>query len=281
MNEVLQKTGRMVEDDIREEVYTPEQIEDMSTEQLLLAYKRTGLINLKWSIVLRYQELIKRIALQIRGIYSSFAQVDDIISEGVITLMSSVDKFDPDKGVKFETFIAKRIRGMIIDLARRQDWMPRSVRKRAREIDQTTNELYTELGRYPTDGEIAERLGITQKKYQEDIANVALCNVMSLEALFEERQPQISSGGIPTPNGMEQTPEQVIQDKELQTVLAEAIRSLRENEQLVLALYYQKDLNMKKIAQVMGVSGPRVSQIHTKAVQKLRIYLSSYMSSER
>ncbi|MFR1807788.1 MAG: sigma-70 family RNA polymerase sigma factor [Pygmaiobacter massiliensis] len=263
----------------QEESYTAAQIDAMTTEELLAAYKRTGLQELKWPLVLRYEGLVKSIALQIRGVYSSFAQVDDIISEGVLTLLSSVDKFDPEKGVKFETYVAKRIRGMIIDLARRQDWLPRSVRKRAKEVDQTVGELYTRLGRFPTDQEIADELGTTVAKYQKDMANMALSNVLSLEALFEEKEQGSATERISStdPSSM---PEHALQEAELQKVLADGIASLRENEQMVLALYYQKNLNMKKIAQVMEVSEPRISQLHTRAVQKLRVYLEQYMKNE-
>lgn len=261
------------------ETYTAAQIEAMTTEELLAAYKRTGHKELKWPLVLRYEGLVKSIALQIRGVYSSFAQVDDIISEGVLTLLSSVDKFDPEKGVKFETYVAKRIRGMIIDLARRQDWLPRSVRKRAKEVDQTVSELYTRLGRFPTDQEIADELGTSVAKYQKDMANMALSNVLSLEALFEEKEQGSATERISSTDASAM-PEHALQEAELQKVLADSIASLRENEQMVLALYYQKNLNMKKIAQVMGVSEPRISQLHTRAVQKLRVYLEQYMKNE-
>ena len=116
--------------------YTQAELDDMSKEDLLLLYKSSGDEALKWPLALRYVGLVKSIALQVRGVYSSFAQVDDIINEGVLALVGAVDKFDPDKGIKFETFVSKRIRGAVIDLARRQDWVPRSVRRKAREIDQ-------------------------------------------------------------------------------------------------------------------------------------------------
>lgn len=258
--------------------FTQMQVEAMSTEELLLAYKQTGRESLKWPLVLRYVGLIKSIALQISGVYSSFAQVDDIINEGVIALMGAVDKFDPARGIKFETYVAKRIRGMIIDLARRQDWLPRSVRKRSREIDQAVNELYGTLGRFPTDKEIAQRLGVSTAQYQENLMNTALSNVMSLEALFESRE-QGNAGISFSDDGSELQPEQNLQDSEFRETLVAGIRSLRQNEQLVLSLYYEKELNMREIAQVLGVSEPRISQIHSKSIQKLRIYLDKYMKS--
>lgn len=259
--------------------FTQQEIDALSTDDLLAAYKRTGLQELKWPLVLRYVDLIKHIARQICGIYSSFAQLDDIVSEGVITLMSAVDKYDPEKGTKFETYVSKRIRGMIIDLARRQDWMPRSLRRRAREIDEANSELYSALGRFPTDREVAVKLGITPERYQEDLAKTALCNIISLEALFETREQGFGVAALPDTGDRDQ-PEQMLQEKELQEMLAKGIRVLRENEQLVLSLYYQKNLNMKEIAQVMGVSEPRISQIHSKAIQKLRIYMDKYIKNE-
>ena len=243
-----------------------EEAEKLDNQALLERYKETGDPDLKWMLVLRYTDLVRKVASQATGIYSSFAQLDDVINEGILTLLDAVDKYDPDKGIKFETYVTKRIRGMVIDLARRQDWTPRSVRRKAREIDQATWELYSALGRFPTDGEMAQRLGVAESKYQEDLVDISLCNVISLDALLETQAQYGSVAGLPSTEPTEQ-PDQVVQQQELQDVLAQGIRSLRENEQMVLSLYYQKDLNMKEIAEVMGVSEPRISQIHTKAIQ--------------
>ena len=127
-------------------------------EELFQEFLRTRGEDLKWEIVLRHSNMIKSIALRLHDVYASFAQIDDIINEGILTLLGAIDKFDPDKGIKFETFVSKRIRGAVIDLARRQDWVPRSVRRKARDIDQASGELFAELGRYPTDQEMAQRL---------------------------------------------------------------------------------------------------------------------------
>ena len=168
--------------------WSQEELDELTTEELFQTYKRTGNEELKWPLVMRYVGLVKSIALQVRGVYSSFAQVDDIINEGILALVGAIDKFDPDKGIKFETFVSKRIRGAVIDLARRQDWVPRSVRRKAREIDQASVELYSELGRCPTDEEIAGRLGVTSQQYQEDLANSALCNLLSLDSIFDDQE---------------------------------------------------------------------------------------------
>nr|WP_325213230.1 FliA/WhiG family RNA polymerase sigma factor [uncultured Oscillibacter sp.] len=259
--------------------YSEREIEQMDTQELLRLYKETGDEGLKWPLVLRYEGLIKSAAMQIRGVYSSFAQIDDIINEGIITLLGAIDKFDPDKGVKFETYVSKRIRGMVIDLARKQDWIPRNIRKRAKEIDLASAELSTNLGRMPTDGEIAEHLGISQERYQKDAANIALSNVLSLDVLMDTRETTGYPLEVPSSDAKSQ-PELVLQEREMQRALAQGIASLRENEQIVLSLYYERNLHLKEIAQVMELSEPRISQIHTRAIQKLRAYMESYLSDE-
>ena len=257
--------------------YTEQEIAAMSTQELLDTYKQTGDESLKWPLVLRYEGLVKSAALQIRGVYSSFAQVDDIVSEGILTLLSCIDKFDPSKGIKFETYVSKRIRGMVIDLARKQDWLPRNVRQRAKEIDMAVSDLSNELGRFPTESEIAQRLEVPLERYQKDAARVALSNTLSLSALMDTRDAEGYRFELPADDAYGQ-PETALQDRELQETLAEGIRSLQKNEQMVLSLYYEKNLHMKEIAQVMEVSEPRISQIHARAIQKLRDYMGQYMN---
>ena len=258
--------------------YTEAEIEAMATADLLALYKQTGDEELKWPLVLRYEGLIKSAALQIRGVYSSFAQVDDIVSEGILTLLSSIDKFDPEKGIKFETYVAKRIRGMVIDLARKQDWLPRNIRQRAKEIDSAVSDLANELGRFPTDQEVAGHLGIPTDKYQKEAARVALSNTLSLDALMDARDLEGHRFEVSTEDPTVQ-PETVLEEQELQETLAQGISELQENEQIVLSLYYEKNLHMKEIAQVMGVSEPRISQNHSPALQTLRDHMGAYMNS--
>lgn len=257
--------------------YSEREIEEMDTQDLLRLYKETGDESLKWPLVLRYEGLIKSAAMQIRGVYSSFAQIDDIINEGILTLLGAIDKFDPDKGVKFETYVSKRVRGMVIDLARKQDWIPRNVRKRAKEIDMAMAELSASLGRSPTDEEIARHLGITPERYQKDTASIALSNVLSLDVLMDTRETSGYQVEVPS-NDLRSQPEEVLQEREMQRALAEGISQLRKNEQIVLSLYYERNLHLKEIAQVMELSEPRISQIHTRAIQKLRVYMENYMN---
>ncbi len=253
------------------------EIAQMPTDELWEAYHKTKSEELKWALVIRYEGLIKSAAMQIRGVYSSFAQVDDIVSEGIFSLLNAVEKFDPSRGAKFETYISKRIRGMVIDLARKQDWLPRNIRRRSKEIDQAISLLSTELGRSPTDAEVADMLGITPNQYHKDMASVALSNILSLDALVDAKDRDGSQFEMPS-SDLHDQPEAALQDRELQQTLADGIKSLRENEQIVLSLYYEKNLHMKEISQVLEVSEPRVSQIHARAIQKLRAYMEAYLS---
>lgn len=249
----------------------------LSGEELLARYKESGDERLKWEIVLRYEHIVKYAAMQVRGVYSSFAEMEDIINEGLITLVKAIDKYNPEKGVKFETYVSKRIRGMVIDLARKQDWMPRNLRKRSKEIDEATSELANTLGRYPTSTEVARLLEVPVEKYQKDVACIAMNNVISLEALmdvneFENLHFEIASRDK---NGM---PDQVLEEQELKEVLVRCINHLQENERLVLSLYYVENLLLRDIAQVMNVSEPRVSQLHTRAIGKLRKEMTEYFN---
>lgn len=257
--------------------YTPEMLEKMDTHELLKLYKTTGDESLKWPLVLRYEDLVKSVALQIRGVYNDFAQIEDIINEGLLTLFRSIDKYDIDRGVKFETYVCKRIRGMVIDLARKQDWIPRNIRQRSREINTAIDELTGHLGRFPTETEVAEKLGITESRYRKDVASIALGNVLHLDAMVDaETGYQME---VPNSNTQGQ-PETVLQENEMRNILAQGIASLRENEQIVLSLYYEKNLKLKEIAQVMQLSEPRISQIHTRAIQKLHTHMEHYLHDE-
>lgn len=256
--------------------YTEEEIKAMDTQALMLLYKETGNEELRWPLVLRYEHLVKAAALQVKSVYSGFAQVEDIINEGILTLLNAVEKYDLSKGVKFETYVAKRIRGMIIDLARQQDWIPRTVRRRTKEIENAISELSNRLGRYPTDAEVASYLNVSMDRYQKDLADIALSNVLSLDAMMnlyesDGRQVDILSADANT------QPEAVLQGREMQDILAEGIGMLRKNEQIVLSLHYEKNLQFNEIAQVMELSAPRISQIHAKAIERLRVYMEPYL----
>ncbi|MFV0515944.1 MAG: sigma-70 family RNA polymerase sigma factor [Aminipila sp.] len=251
-------------------------LKNKTVSELFNLYRETGDIYVKQELVMRYSGMVKTIAVQLRGVYASFTDIDDIVNEGIITLMQVVDKFDPSKNVKFESYASLRIRGAIVDLARKQDWVPRNIRKLGKAIDQSYSELYFVLGRYPTDEEVADKLGITVEKYYKALSETNLFNVLSLDAIVAGIQDEGQNEKVLKDHNVDGLPSHNLEQKELQQMLKESVEHLRENEQLVVSLYYRKELSMKEIAKVMGISEPRVSQLHSTALKKLRLNLESY-----
>ncbi len=236
----------------------------LSVEELFERYRGEPSDELKWEIVLRHTDLIKCIASQTRGIYSNFAELDDVVNEGLLVLADAVDKFDPERG-SFANYVSKRIRGMIIDLARKHNWVPRLANQRRKEMNQAIDELRGELGHYPTDHEVAERLGVSDDVYRRRVEQYAIQSVVSWEELMSDQAPMsvgASEAFI--------SPEQSVEDKDMLQILSGAIGQLRDNQQMVLSLYYQEGLTMGEIASVMGITRSRVCQIHKSAIQRLR-----------
>lgn len=261
------------------ELQAHRQFADKSNEELLEQYSKTGYLEIKQELALRYLYVVKSAAVRMRDVYLGFAQMEDIINEGVIVLMNTLDKFDPSMNVKFETYISKRIRGMIIDLARKQDWVPRSTRKSAKSIQEAIDELAAKNGRMPEDHEVAAHLDIPIEKYHEINSKVNLFSVLSLDMLLDGASETKQAAAIPSVVESEQ-PEAQYMEKEFKKVLADGVRSLKEKEQMVVSLYYIEELNMKQIAEVLEVSEPRVSQIHSGAIRKLKEYIAKEMQIE-
>ena len=238
-------------------------------------YRKTGNIALRNKLVMSFGYIAKVAALQLRGSASSQAQVEDMINQGMITLIDCIEKYDPDREVKFESYAFMRVKGGIIDLIRKQDWIPRRVRLNSKKINDTYNELCAELKREPSLEEIADRLGITVQKlekYNSEISNAAVYS-------FEELIQNVSQmGGILENSTMDDiTPEKKMLKDEMHHVLTEAIESLSERERLVITLYYYENLNLTDISRVLDVSVQRVSQINTRAIEKIRSKMSGYI----
>lgn len=270
----MTKEGNAVSLDTEYKAAQPD-IERLDNEELMRLYKETGDNDLKWALALRFQDQIRRIALRTCGAYMGVNQLEDVIHEGILTLLSAVDRFDPEKGVKLETYVAKRLRGMLIDLCRKQDWLPRQLRQKSSRVNRAMEELSVELGRMPTSQEVADHLGISLEEYEKTLSETAGANLISFEMLLDSYGSV--SGRRLVQNTYEDPPEQFCEEKELRATLVDGIKALRPNEQLVLSLYYEKELTMKEIAQVMGVSPPRVSQIHSHAIERLRLFLKERM----
>ena len=238
-------------------------------------YRKTGNVSLRNRLVMNFGYIAKVAALQLRGSASSQAQVEDMINQGMITLIDCIEKYDPEREVKFESYAFMRGKGSIIDLIRKQDWIPRRVRLNSKKINDTYNELCAELKREPSLEEIAAKLGITVQKlekYNSEISNAAVYS-------FEELIQNVSQmGGVLESSTMDDiTPEKKMLKDEMHRVLTDAIETLSERERLVITLYYYENLNLTDISKVLDVSVQRVSQINTRAIEKIRSKMGGYI----
>ncbi len=237
-------------------------------------YLKTRSIEDRNEIVLKYTDLVKRIVLRFRGSYSNYAQMDDMINQGIIALIDAVEKFDPHMGNKFETFASVKIRGAVIDFMRKQDWVPRNQRNLAKELDDAYGALYSENGEEPTKEEIAEYMGITVAGLEKILEQRQSSMVLSYEEAINEKM--MVAAPIVENKSDSETPEGVLLYAELKEKLAEAIDLLNEKERLVVTLYYYENLKLKEIAEVMGITESRVSQIHSASIVKMKKRLVDY-----
>lgn len=242
---------------------------DFDVIKYIEEYRETGNINLRNDIILRYLELVRLIAVSLRNIYSKYASTDDIINEGVIALIGAIDTFDPEKNVKFETYANLKIKGAIIDYVRKQDWVPRQVRRFGKDMEAAYNQLYIALDRRPTNTEIAEFMGITKERLAKGMAESAGAITLSFEELLYEDNFNVESSD---------TADAEMYKKELKEVIATAIAELKPKEKQVVTLYYFEKLKFSEIAKVLEVSESRVCQIHSKAMLVLRHSLQEYMN---
>ncbi len=242
---------------------------------LMRQYKESRDVGLRNRLVMHYSYIARTVAIQMHGIYSNFAQMEDIVQQGVLTLIACVEKYDPGKGIKFESYAFMRVRGSIIDFVRKQDWLPRRVRQTVKEIFAAHDQLCNELLREPTQQEIADRLGMPVKtlyKYYGEAANSVMLS-------FEELIQNVSQMDSLLENFYDKNslPESNLYKQELKSLLEEGIESLTENERLAVTLYYYERLKLSDISKVLLVSEQRVSQILSKAIQKLRYKLEKYV----
>ena len=254
-----------------------EQLKESRTavRELWTRYGRTKEISVRNELIRHYGYLVKCIALKVVGRYQYFNYMDDIISEGLIALMDAVGKFDFSKEVKFETFASIKIRGAMIDYIRKQDCFPRRLKKMARTINEADEELSRELGRSPTEQELADHLQVGLPEYEKMLAETCSLNMLSFEELvYEKGAESLNLRLADTISG----PEQVMAERELQDVLAEEIDRLESKEKTVIALYYKEQLKIKEISGILGISDSRVSQIHSSALRKLKKSLEGYLN---
>jgi RNA polymerase sigma factor FliA len=249
-------------------------VKAVELRELWRRYKDEGDERARERLVVAYSPLVKFIAGRMASGLPSHVEEADLISYGLLGLIGAIERFDPDREIKFETFAVARVKGAIIDELRSLDWVPRSVRARARDVEKAHAELEAELQRAPTDAEMAARLKIGIDEFDDALLQIANSSVLALDDLWTFADPEGGGGQISVLDTIQDPgavdPEIEAQASELKDRLADAIESLSERERLVVALYYYENLTLREIGEVLGVTESRVSQLHTKAVLGLR-----------
>lgn len=243
----------------------------MNTEKDWQSYRKNKDPKARTKLLEQYLPLVKGVAGRMAIGFPRSVELDDLISTGVVGLIEALAHFDPKRGVKFETYAVPRIRGAILDELRALDWVPRSTRAKSRAIERTVAKLENKLGRIPNDAELAKALRISVKDLLWDLDDVSGTTIMSLDDMVYRAEDNRQVPRVETVEAA--TKDNVLGDlekEELKAFLTHSITRLSEQEKLVIALYYYEELTLKEIGEVMKISESRVSQIHTKAVLKLR-----------
>lgn len=237
-------------------------------QELWKKYSETKDPAIKEQLIIEYANLVKFVAGRLSVYFGSNVEYDDLVGYGVFGLIDAINKFDLSKEVKFETYASLRIRGAMIDAIREQDWAPRSLRKKGKDLEKAYSELENRLGRSATDQEISDRMGITIDELHKLLQQVNMSQMISLEDFLDQNRET----GLDTLSMTRDTtlPEQNLEVQEVKDMLANTIDALPEKERMVVSLYYYDELTLKEISVIMKVSESRISQIHTKAIMRMR-----------
>jgi RNA polymerase sigma factor for flagellar operon FliA len=249
-------------------------------DQLWSEFKDSGDVDKRDALIVHYSPLVKYVAGRVAVGLPQNVDQSDLVSYGIFGLIDAIEKFDLDRGFKFETYAISRIKGAIIDELRSIDWVPRSVRAKARNLEKAYSKLEAQLHRTPTDAELAEELDLSDNQLQQTFSQISFIGLVALDETLSgagDRGEAMSLGDtVPdaTPGPMAS-----YEVEEMRQTLAEAINGMPEREKIVLTLYYYEGLTLAEIGQVLGVTESRVCQIHTKAITRLRSKLRSLLSA--
>lgn len=248
-------------------------MDDTKKNKLWEEYIKTKSDKLREQIIIEYVPLVKLVAGRLNMYLGYTVEYDDLVSYGVFGLIDAIDKFDYDKGIKFETYASLRIRGSILDQIRKMDWIPRSVRQKQKQIENAVAKLEKEKGVNIKDKDIAEELGISVDEYRSWEGMTNISNIASLDEFME----QGTEGTVKEfRNTTYLEPEEAVDRDEKKKMLMEALELLTEKEKKVVLLYYYEDLTLKEVASVLEVSESRISQLHSKALEKMKKHLGKY-----
>ena len=225
-------------------------------------------------IILEYAELVKIVAGRLSMYLGYNVEYDDLVGYGIFGLIDAIDKFDYSKGVKFETYATLRIRGAILDQIRKMDWLPRTLRQKQKKIDIAYQKIETQHGRTATDEEVADELDITVKELNNWMNQTKISSLVSLDEYIEQGSDVKVDGND---NSQFAQPDKLVERNELKQTLLESLESLTEKEKKVILLYYYEELTLKEISLTLEVSESRISQLHTKALQKMRSKMGNNM----
>jgi len=248
-------------------------------ERLWTEYKDSGDRETRDQLIVHYSPLVKYVAGRVAVGLPQNVEQSDLVSYGIFGLIDAIDKFDLTRGYKFETYAIARIKGAILDELRSIDWVPRSVRAKARSLEKAYAKLESELHRTPTDEELAVELDISDDQLQTMLSQISFVGLVALDEMLSvggDRGESLTLGDTIADGG--EGPVQAYEVEEMRHILAEAINRMPEREKIVLTLYYYEGLTLAEIGQVLGVTESRVCQIHTKAVLQLR---SKILAQER
>ena len=251
-------------------------MDEAGRKKLWTEYDKSRTPELREKIILEYAPLVKLVAGRLSMYLGYNVEYDDLVSYGIFGLIDAIDKYDYAKEVKFETYASLRIRGAILDQIRKMDWIPRTIRQKQKRIDAVCKDIETRLGRSATDEEIASELGISDDEYLEWQSQMKITNVVSLNEYMEQGAEVPAEGNQFTTSRFD-SPEEYIEKEELTKVLEESLEQLPEEEKKVILLYYYEDLTLKEISNVLEVSESRISQLHTRALQKMKTKMGDYM----